>query len=425
MSFQTGDTIADYQILGILGRGGMGAVYRVRNLLTGREEAMKVVLPDYAADGDAADRFLREIKIQASLQHPNITALRTAVRAENHILMIMELVEGASLEAMLQNGPLALAQAIRITDDILGALSYAHQHGVIHRDVKPSNIVVTSRGLPKLMDFGIARAAGDIRLTQSGMAVGSLYYMSPEQVLSRPVDARSDIYSMGATFYEMLTGRRPVEGEGQYAVMNAHLSLVPAAPSDVAPGVPREVSAVVLKSLAKAPEHRYQTAAEFQAAVRQTIFGSGATMPMPVPAPAPKFEESELARLETRLASSVGPIAKTLVAKSAARHSNLSDLYRDLAQQIPGEAERLAFMRAVGIAPSSPSASQASPLEQRTLDERTLDAARKALAAYLGPMASMVVNKAARTVTSKEQLKAALAAEIHDEQARRIFLASF
>src|SRR6202451_4115838 len=194
MSFQPGETIADYQILGILGQGGMGTVYRVRNLLSGREEAMKVVLPDYAADADAADRFLREIKIQASLQHPNITALRTAVRAENHILMIMELVEGASLEAMLQNGPLALAQAIRITDDILGALGYAHERGVIHRDVKPANILVTSRGLPKLMDFGIALAAGDTRLTQSGMAIGSLQYMSPEQVLSKPVDERSDIY---------------------------------------------------------------------------------------------------------------------------------------------------------------------------------------------------------------------------------------
>jgi serine/threonine protein kinase len=342
MSFQTGDTIADYQILGVLGRGGMGAVYQVRNLLTGREEAMKVVLPDYAADPDAADRFLREIKIQASLQHPNITALRTAVRAENHILMIMELVEGASLEAMLKSGPLPLAQAIRITDDILGALGYAHERGVIHRDVKPSNIVVTSRGLPKLMDFGIARAAGDIRLTQSGMAVGSLYYMSPEQVLSKPVDQRSDLYSMGATFYEMLTGRRPVEGEGQYAVMNAHLSLVPPAPSDIAPGVPRDVSSVALKSLAKAPEQRYQTAAEFQSAVRQTIFGSTA-----------KFE------------------------------------------------------------PRAP------------IDPGTLEAARKALAAYLGPMASMVVNKVARNVSSKEQLKAALAAEIHDEQAKRVFLASF
>ena len=356
MSFQTGDTIADYQILGVLGRGGMGAVYQVRNLLSGREEAMKVVLPGHAPDADAADRFLREIKIQASLQHPNITALRTAVRAENHILMIMELVEGASLEAMLQRAARSpLAQAIRITDDILGALGYAHDRGVIHRDVKPSNIVVTSRGLPKLMDFGIARAAGDIRLTQSGMAVGSPYYMSPEQVLSKPVDERSDVYSMGATFYEMLTGRRPVEGDGQYAVMNAHLSLVPAAPSDIAPGVPREVSAVVLKSLEKAPEQRYQTAEEFQAAVRHTIFGGTA-----------KFEESELARIETKSARTQAPI-----------------------------------------------------------DPGTLDAARKALAAYLGPMASMVVNKVARNVSSKEQLKAALAAEIHDEQARRVFLASF
>jgi hypothetical protein len=416
MHLQPGDTIADYQILGVLGQGGMGAVYRVRNLLSGREEAMKVVLPSHAADAEATDRFLREIKIQASLQHPNITALRTAVRADQNVLMIMELVDGDSLETKLRSGPLPLAQAIRIADDILGALRYAHERGVVHRDVKPSNILVTSGGLPKLMDFGIARVAGDTRLTHSGMAMGSLHYMSPEQVLSKPVDERSDIYSMGATFYEMLTGRPPVEGDNQYALMQAHLRQVPPAPSDVAPSVPPEVSSVVMTSLAKAPEERFQNAAEFQAALRQSIFGSG---------PKPRLEEAELARLETRLAGIVGPIAKALVARAAPRHSSMAALCRDLAGQIPGEADRIEFLHAFGMAAGSQAAHPSSANQPPPLDARTLEAARAALAAYLGPMAAILVNRAARHARSAEQLKAALAGEIPDEQARRKFLASF
>ncbi len=284
MQFQPGETIADYQIVGILGQGGMGAVYRVRNLLSGREEAMKVVLPGSGTDADAAGRFLREIKIQASLQHPNIAALRTAVRAGDNILMIMELVEGESLECMLQRGPLSLAPAVRIADDILGALGYAHERGVVHRDVKPSNILVTARGFPKLMDFGIARAVGDNQLTHSGMAVGSPHYMSPEQVLTRPVDERSDVYSMGATFYEMLTGKRPVDGDGQYAIMNAHLTQIPKAPSTFVPAMGWELSSVVMKSLAKRPEDRYQTAAAFQSGLRQALFGTDSTQTIAMPA---------------------------------------------------------------------------------------------------------------------------------------------
>jgi eukaryotic-like serine/threonine-protein kinase len=296
---------------------------------------------------------------------------------------------------------------------------------VVHRDVKPANILVTSRGLPKLMDFGIARAAGDTRLTQVGNIMGSLCYMSPEQVLSKPADERSDIYSMGATFYEMLTGRPPVQGDNQYALMQAHLSQVPVPPSDAAPGVPREVSSVVMKSLAKAPEHRFQTAAEFQAALRQSIFGADSTSAMPAPPAATKLEEAELARLETRLAGFVGPIAKALVARAAPRHSSMTSLCRELAEQIPGEAGRLEFLRAVGLASGSRAAHPQSTTQSTPLDARTLEAARAALAAYLGPMAAMLVNRAARHARSAEQLKAALAAEIPDEQARRTFLASF
>jgi serine/threonine protein kinase len=148
MTFEIGQTVGDYRILGTLGRGGMGAVYRVRNTLTDREEAMKVVLPGAEATGEIADRFLREIRIQASLQHPHIAAIRTAFRSGESVLMIMELVEGVSLDAKLREGPLALGEAFRITDDILSALTHAHARGIVHRDIKPPNILVTPRGAP-------------------------------------------------------------------------------------------------------------------------------------------------------------------------------------------------------------------------------------------------------------------------------------
>jgi eukaryotic-like serine/threonine-protein kinase len=433
MQFQPGEMIADYQIVGILGQGGMGAVYRVRNLLSGREEAMKVVLPGSGVDADAAGRFLREIKIQASLQHPNIAALRTAVRAGDNILMIMELVEGESLECMLQRGPLSLAPAVRIADDILGALGYAHERGVVHRDVKPSNILVTARGFPKLMDFGIARAVGDNQLTHSGMAVGSPHYMSPEQVLTRPVDERSDVYSMGATFYEMLTGKRPVDGDGQYAIMNAHLTQIPKAPSTFLPAMGWELSSVVMKSLAKRPEDRYQTAAAFQSGLRQALFGTDSTQTIAMPAVphvshGPKIEVAEFARVEAQLAARLGPIAKTLVARAAPRHSRLADLCRDLAEQIPGEADRIEFLRAFGLVSGPQAAVPAStpkPHAPAPLDQKTLDAAVRALAEYLGPMAALVVKRTAQGVHSKDELKSALAAQIPDESARRAFLKAF
>src|SRR5581483_157656 len=191
-------------------------VFRVRSLLTDREEAMKVVLPDMDENRELADRFLREIKVHASLEHHNIAALRAAVRVQGRILMIMELIHGESLDETLKAGPLELPTAIYYVDQVLSALDYAHAHGVVHRDIKPANILVTGPesgrpGVVKLTDFGIAQAAGSGRLTGVGMAVGSLWYMSPEQIRAEQVDARSDIYSLGLTFYQMVTGQRAIQ----------------------------------------------------------------------------------------------------------------------------------------------------------------------------------------------------------------------
>jgi len=210
MSDETEFTRAgDYEILGVLGAGGMGKVYKVRNVFSDRIEAMKVLLPNLADQKELADRFLREIKVLASLNHPHIAALRTALMIDNQLVMIMEYVEGTTLAARVAQAPIFWRDAASYVDQVLAALSYAHQQNVIHRDIKPANMMLTPSGAIKLMDFGIARSGNDVGLTVIGTTVGSLAYMSPEQVKCAPIDARSDLYSLGVSLYEMVTGQIP------------------------------------------------------------------------------------------------------------------------------------------------------------------------------------------------------------------------
>jgi serine/threonine protein kinase len=167
-----GDRVGDYEVVGILGAGGMGQVYKVRNTLSERIEAMKVLLPNLESDPDMADRFLREIKVQATLDHPNIAKLHTAMRVGNQLVMFMEFVDGVPLSKQLESGPIPPLEAASISSQVLDALSYAHARGVVHRDIKPANIMLGGGGTVKLMDFGIARMQADRRLTQTGSAVG-------------------------------------------------------------------------------------------------------------------------------------------------------------------------------------------------------------------------------------------------------------
>ncbi len=270
MSFKVGDTVGDYEVVGVLGSGGMGRVYKVRNTLSNRLEAMKVLLSEALGTADQSERFLREIRVQASLDHPNIAALRTALRIDNQLVMVMELVEGTSLQAMLGSGPIPPKAAIGYIGQALSALAYAHERGVIHRDIKPGNIMLALDGTIKLTDFGIAKVGADRTLTAAGATMGSVYYMSPEQVKgSRVLDARSDIYSLGVTFYEIVTGSRPFRGENDYAIFSAHLNDAPVPPQEKNPNVPPELSQAVLKALAKNPADRFQTATAFREALER------------------------------------------------------------------------------------------------------------------------------------------------------------
>jgi serine/threonine-protein kinase len=269
MELEVGSTIGDYQVVGILGAGGMGKVYKVRNVISDRVEAMKVLLPDLVAMPELADRFLREIKVLAMLEHPNIAQLHTAVRANNQLLMVMEFVDGETLEHRVRQGPLPLPQALDYVSQALAGLDFAHSHGVVHRDIKPANMMLTQSGIVKLMDFGIAKATSDHKLTMTGTTMGSVYYMSPEQIQgAATLDGRADLYSMGVTLYELVTGKRPFDGESQYSIMAAHLEKAPVPPIALDPRLPQALNDAILMAVAKNPNARFQTAGAFRNALQ-------------------------------------------------------------------------------------------------------------------------------------------------------------
>src|SRR6201984_2854258 len=268
MSEEVGKHVGDYEILAVLGAGGMGKVYKVRNMISDRVEAMKVLLPDLAGLQELPSRFLREIKILAALNHPNIAALRTALTLDNQLVMIMEYVEGRTLAACVEQGPIPAVEASDYISQVLDALSYAHGQKVIHRDIKPSNMMLTPQGVVKLMDFGIARSGRDPALTTAGTTMGSLYYMSPEQVRGEMVDHRSDVYSVGVSLYEMVTGQRPFQSDSDVAIMAAHLQQMPKPPVELRPGLPEALSDVIMTAMAKNPAQRFQSADAFRAALK-------------------------------------------------------------------------------------------------------------------------------------------------------------
>ena len=267
MSFSIGDTVGDYRILEEIGRGGMGRVFKVEHAVTRRVEAMKILAGGRPDVPQQAARSLREIQLQASLDHPNIAAVHNAFWAGEDLVLVMELIQGRSLRRILEAGRVPLAATLDYASQALSALSYAHGHGVIHRDISPGNMMIGPAGVLKLTDFGLAKGPADVRLSQSGAPLGSLWYMSPEQVRGSASDARSDIYSLGTVLYELVSGKKPFDGESAFAIMADQVGKPPTPPMEVDPAVPSALNAALLQALEKDPDRRFQTAAEFQRVV--------------------------------------------------------------------------------------------------------------------------------------------------------------
>jgi tRNA A-37 threonylcarbamoyl transferase component Bud32 len=286
MSLHVGEAIGDYRVIGIIGAGGMGQVFQVEHKITKRKEAMKVLIADLA-DETQVQRFKREIEVQARLNHPNIAAVHNAFRLKDRMVLVLEFVEGQTLENLLKHGRPQLETGIDYVRQTLAALDYAHHNGVIHRDVSPANLMITEQGLVKLMDFGVAKSLGDLRLTDGGSMIGSLYYMSPEQVKgATDPDPRSDIYSAGAILYEIVTGKKPFDYEDRFSLMVAQVEEQPRLPSLIDPELPAEMDDIILRALAKDPGRRYSSAKDFLTALE--IFQQPAAISTVKPAARPK-----------------------------------------------------------------------------------------------------------------------------------------
>ena len=274
-----GREIEGFQIIEKLGEGGMGEVYRATDTSLGRVVALKLLHTELTKEPQLTERFLSEARTQAQLNHPNLATLYRLFQFEGSYCMVMEYVDGETFAQMIRRvGPIAQERAIPLFKQALAGLAHAHHAGIIHRDIKPSNLMVNKDGIVKVMDFGIAKILGGRGLTATGVRLGTLYYMSPEQIRNQPLDIRTDIYALGITLYEMLTGRVPFDSNSDYDLMQQHIQQTPPLPRQFFPYLSPAVEDAVLQSLEKEPSRRFQTVEAFSRALDEgmkTVTGIG------------------------------------------------------------------------------------------------------------------------------------------------------
>ncbi|MFJ8812885.1 Stk1 family PASTA domain-containing Ser/Thr kinase [Amycolatopsis thermoflava] len=276
-----------YELGDTLGYGGMSEVHHGTDVRLGREVAVKILRADLARDPQFQERFRREAQNAAALNHPAIVAVYDTGEAQTEYgplpYIVMEYVRGRTLRDIVKTeGPLSQKRAMEVMADVCAALDFSHRHGIVHRDVKPANVMITDQGAVKVMDFGIARAMhdGQAAMTQTAAVIGTAQYLSPEQARGEGVDARSDVYAAGCVLFELITGEPPFTGDSPVAVAYQHVREDPKAPSAVNPAVSAELDAIVLKALAKGPANRYQSAAEMRADLVRTLSGQRPSAPM-------------------------------------------------------------------------------------------------------------------------------------------------
>ncbi len=267
-----GTLIVDYRVEAVLGRGGMSVVYLAEDLRLKRRVALKLLTPTLAEDARFRERFLSESELAASLDHANVIPIYEAGEADGHLYIAMRYVEGSDLKARLGDGPLSNEEAVAVAAQVGGALDAAHERGLVHGDVKPSNVLIDGRGHVYLADFGLTKRLGDEESPAGdGQLMGTIDYVAPEQIRGEPVDGRADIYSLGCLLYECLTGRQPFKRGNDAAILYAHLE-------DEPPTTGGAADPVIAKALAKSPDDRYQTGAELTEAARDAL---GVAAPRP------------------------------------------------------------------------------------------------------------------------------------------------
>lgn len=266
---------SSYQVVEKIGEGGMGAVYRAADQMLERDVALKAIRPELSREPEIAERFRAEARTLARLSHPSIANVYTFFYEGEELFLAMEFVRGQPLSRVLSaEGPIPWERAVAMLGTAMEGIEQAHRAGVVHRDIKPDNLMLTESGALKVMDFGIARVMGSGHLTRTGLLVGTLRYMSPEQIRGEEVDGRADVYALGTVLYEMLTGKPPFEGGTDWAILRAQIEEPPRPPSERIPTLPWWIDRAVLKALAKSPAERFQSVEE----MRRTLLRQGETM---------------------------------------------------------------------------------------------------------------------------------------------------
>lgn len=276
-----GTSFGKYRLIELLGRGGMGEVWRAHDTVIDRTVAIKILPLEISQDPVFQQRFRREAHAAARLNSPHVIPIHTHGEINGRLFVDMRLIEGRDLQSLLGRGPIPAGRAVRIIEQIARALHAAHREGLLHRDVKPSNILVDEDDFAYLIDFGIARAAGELGLTAAGDVIGTFYYMAPERFGGERVDARSDIYALACVLYECLTAQHPFAGDSLEQQLNNHIATPPPRPSNANPGLPAGFDIVIAKGMAKNPAERYPTAVELARAAQDAV-----TTPISRPQPA-------------------------------------------------------------------------------------------------------------------------------------------
>ncbi len=275
-----GSRVLDFQLTAVLGAGGMSVVYRGVHRVTGQEVAVKVLPPELAIHDELKARFVEEARLLALLEHVNIVTLNNFTEQGGRLCLIMQFVEGKTFESRVQEHKrLPWQEVVRVGVEVAKALEHAHKQGIIHRDIKPSNILVRSDGTVKVTDFGIAKMVGQSNLTSTGQTMGTVRYMSPEQVRGKPLDARSDLYSLGVTLFEGLVGKTPFDGDNQFAIMEQHLNKKPPSLASLGVRVPAPVEAVLRRTLEKKAEDRHLDATALREALETLARGETPSLP--------------------------------------------------------------------------------------------------------------------------------------------------
>lgn len=448
-------SIGRYRVEALLGQGAMGVVYRGHDPAIDRPVALKLIRADLLGSRDAAEfvaRFRREAQAAGRCHHPNIVAVYDYAEHEGNPFIAMEFVEGEALLDCLDRGQrFAVAEALSIIGQVLDGLACAHGLGIIHRDVKPANVILLPDGKVKVADFGVSRL-DDSSLTRDGSTIGSPSYMSPEACRGDPVDARGDLFSAGAVLFELLTGDKPFPGKSYTEVIYKVLNQEPAAIVGRVPGATAAIERVVMRALAKDREQRFASATEMAAALRQaasapaeeatdrTVLFSAAAPPPPVApavappvAPAqpaagmPSWDPETIATLERNLVRHIGPIGKVVVNRSAREASDLESLCQRVGASIPDAAERARFLEEIAelrrkAAIERTSTGSTSGARSRLeLSEDDFDAIKRALTQHIGPIAKVVLKRELKQAQTLAELCDKLSAHIESEKERAVF----